>query len=273
MSKTTTINPSVQNSGSKGKKFAGLAAGVGAAGVAAAGVGMASAASPSNDETEPEPVEEMTQAEVPQETVSQTSHHTNTANHSPSPAQPSHQSDVTDHVIPEPQPVTIEETAQEIPEVENVTEEVETQEVEEIDPLNPGNETPDLPENTDTVNPDEIADAIIAEEMIDPEDIDMADVINFDEIGTVYTLDGESYTAAAFHDTLGNELMMVDIDGDDAFDVIIDHQGNVLAEVPGVVTVDDAELATSADDTYLAHSDTDHTDSLDPASIVNDLIS
>ncbi len=124
---------------------------------------------------------------------------------------------------------------------------------------------------TDTVNPDDIAEAIIAGEQVDPNDIDMANVVNFDEIGTVYTVDGESYTAATFHDAAGNQLVMVDVDGDDVFDVIADTDGNPIAEAPGNLTVDDAEINIADDGTYLAHND--NTDGTGTESIAQDLIS
>ncbi|MCM1140798.1 MAG: hypothetical protein NC453_19690, partial [Muribaculum sp.] len=129
---------------------------------------------------------------------------------------------------------------------------------------------------TATVNPDEVAEAIIAEEQVDPNDIDLADVVNFDEIGTVYTVDGESYTAAAFHDAAGNELVMVDVDGDDVFDIITDMEGNVLTDpqgnilAAGDVTVDDAEIGIADNHTYLAAN---NTDDFGDASLMNDVIS
>lgn len=121
----------------------------------------------------------------------------------------------------------------------------------------------------EVVNPDEVAEAIIAEEQIDPRDIDMEDVINFDEIGTIYTVEGESYTAATFHDAYGNEMVMVDLDGDNTFDVIADSNGNIVAEAPNL-TVDDAEIDIMDNNTYLAHDDT--TDDFGADTIADDII-
>jgi hypothetical protein len=143
-------------------------------------------------------------------------------------------------------------------------------------PSNPS-PTPNAGENitlsNQPVNPDEIADAIISENQVDPNDIDMADVINFDEIGTVYTVDGENHTAAIFHDNEGNELMMVDVDGDDVFDLIYDESGEAIAQVSGNLTVDDAQLNIADDNTYLAHNDNDTTSEIGAETIENDLIS
>ncbi len=125
----------------------------------------------------------------------------------------------------------------------------------------------------DVVNPDEIAEAIIAEEKIDPNDIDMTDIIEFDEIGTVYTVDGESYTAAAFHDTAGNDLIMIDVDGDNVFDVITDYDGNLIAEVPGNISVGDAQENIEEDDVYLAYdNELDNVDEYGQDSLAEDLM-
>lgn len=124
----------------------------------------------------------------------------------------------------------------------------------------------------ESVDPDEIAEAIIAEEEIDPNDIDMYDVINFDEIGTIYTVEGESYTAAAFHDVEGNNLIMVDIDGDNVFDVITDYDGNILADVPIEVTVGDVEEDIEDDTVYLAHDSSDNMDEYGTDSLTEDLL-
>lgn len=124
----------------------------------------------------------------------------------------------------------------------------------------------------ESVDPDEIAEAIIAEEEIDPNDIDMYDVINFDEIGTIYTVEGESYTAAAFHDVEGNNLVMVDIDGDNVFDVITDYDGNILADVPIEVTVGDVEEDIEDDTVYLAHDSSDNMDEYGTDSLTEDLL-
>lgn len=113
------------------------------------------------------------------------------------------------------------------------------------------------------VNPDEIAEAIIAETQIDPNDIDMNNVLVFDELGAVYTVNGESYTAATFSDNNGNQMMMVDIDGDSSFDIITDANGNPITDEYGFVadagnlTVDDVEMAISGGCEYLASDDSD----------------
>lgn len=130
------------------------------------------------------------------------------------------------------------------------------------------------------VKPEEVADVLIAESQIDPSDIDMADVINFEEIGTVYTVDGESHIAASYQDAAGNQLVMVDVDNDNVFDVIADSEGTPLTDaegnmiaVGGDITVDDAEINIADEGTYLASNDSDSLDDFGTDTIMNDLIS
>lgn len=132
-------------------------------------------------------------------------------------------------------------------------------------------ERPD-PVVDETVDPDAIADAIISEIQVDPNDLDMADVYNFDSIGTVYTVDGESYTAAAFHDASGSSYVMVDVDGDDTFDLIADSQGYPLSDAPGNITVDDVEMGISPETTYLAQNGNEREDGFGGADFMDDII-
>lgn len=134
--------------------------------------------------------------------------------------------------------------------------------------------TPDIIEE----DPEEIAEAIIREDEVDPNDIDMADIITFDEIGTVYTLDGESYTAASFHDMEGNQLAMIDVDGDNVFDIITDMDGNpIITEdgsflAAGNLTVDDAQMNIDASAGYMAANDDSVDDMFDDDSLLDDIL-
>ncbi|MDR0895743.1 MAG: hypothetical protein LBN06_10670 [Prevotellaceae bacterium] len=104
------------------------------------------------------------------------------------------------------------------------------------------------------INPDEVADAIIAEVQIDPNDLESEEIFNFEEIGTVYTVDGASYTAATFHAPTGEEFIVVDIDDDLEFDVITTPEGQYIADAGGI-TVSDAEIMTEDTNTYLASTE------------------
>ena len=102
------------------------------------------------------------------------------------------------------------------------------------------------------VNPDLIAQEIISGEEIDPDDIDMEDIVNFADVGTIYGADGQEYAAAIITDDWGNEMTVIDVNNDDEFDLVVDNYGNPVQEMPGHLNVSDAELAVNADAGYLA---------------------
>lgn len=141
---------------------------------------------------------------------------------------------------------------------------------EEMIGLDDGLDPASLPFPEEDVN--EIADAIISGSEIDPNDIDMEEVINFDEIGTVYTVSGEVYTAASFHGEDGNELLMVDVDGDEIFDVITTTEGELLAELNGELNVSDAEMMIYDEPVYLAQNELEQQSSTIIEDIVDDII-
>lgn len=290
MSTTQRINlPSQGGFDGKKKVVAGVAAGVAAAGAAAAGAVLM------NDDEEPvepiivdddDPMLHPEEPPIPEVNPGNTSggssatpssntggHHTSTPSNNTqsggSEPQPitdngggaaSVADPVVDPGVEQPVEVTIEEPA--------VTEQPEVQIESGSDVGTAQTETPQ-----EVVDPDQIAEAIISEEQIDPNDLDMADVVNFDEIGTVYTVDGESYTAAAFHDGAGNNLIMVDVDGDNVFDLITDYDGNVLADVLGNLSVGDAVENIEDDDVYLAYDpDTDNVDEFGADTLSDDIL-
>lgn len=137
-------------------------------------------------------------------------------------------------------------------------------------------------ENTtilDPVNPDEIAEAVISGDEIDPNDIEAEDIVAFDEIREVYTVDGESYTAAIFHTPDGEELAMVDIDGDDIFDIITTsdiendlYSGNAAYAGDLALSVSDAEIMINDDNSYLAHTEQDDVELPDGENFMNDIL-
>lgn len=254
---TTTINSQNENNGKK-KNIAGTAATV-AAGAAAGIAGTAFAQTLGEDVVE-EPVEVSDENQEDVQNVQEVQEAQGVNTQAPQSTQASGtQGSVTSTTsqTETPQPISSEtgsnDTGTEAP-----------QEV-----LNPENAS--TPASEEPINPEEIAEAIISEEQIDPNDIDMAEVVNFDEIGTVYTVDGESYTAATFHDAAGNQLVMVDVDGDNTFDVVTDMDGNVLANANNM-TVDDAEIGIADENTYLASNELDSTGDVSDDSIADDLL-
>lgn len=129
------------------------------------------------------------------------------------------------------------------------------------------------------VDPEDVAVAIIAGDEVDPMDIDTANVLDFHAITEVYDEDGGVYTAATFEDVNGNEMMMIDVDSDDTFDIIADANGSVLFDETGTaisaggITVGDAEMNIYGNDAYLASSDTDQTADYGADTLTDDLIS
>jgi len=187
-------------------------------------------------------------------------------------------------VVPEPTPVSVDEPVDEpvveptpIVESDLHHEEISGLPLIEEQPIpneEPENveEEPFIEEETVEEDVNEIADAIISGYEVDPDDIDRAEVINFDEIGTVYTVTGEVYTAASFHGEDGNELLMVDVDGDDIFDVITTTEGELLADVNGELNVSDAEMMIYDEPVYLAQNELEQQSSTVIEDIVDDII-
>ncbi len=287
---TTRINPSSGNTSNKKNSFATHAA----AAAAAAGIGVAGAMA-MEPEKEDIPTVDKDVEEVKEDTeaapASAAAH--NQGNHAApaaagSTAAAPHTTatdEAADETIDELQPVTGSEEESDGNIDDGNLEEIEHEIDEE---LMPGDDTvytddtvftEDTAFTEDVTATNDVAEAILAADEVDPADFDMAEVISFDEIGTVYTVDGEGYTGASFHDAAGNQLMMVDVDGDEVFDILTDMDGNSLLDengdmlAAGDLTVGDAELGIYSDPTYLAAGDADNIDDFGADTIAGDMIS
>ena len=106
------------------------------------------------------------------------------------------------------------------------------------------------------VDTDEIADAIIAEDLIDPYDYEPVDMLGSMEvldIGEMTLEDGSDVTVASF--TIDGDLYgMVDLNNNGEMDLVIDSQGE-SQWVAGIMTSDLEEHMTNPDE-YLAYDDT-----------------
>lgn len=81
---------------------------------------------------------------------------------------------------------------------------------------------------------------VIAEVEIDPDDIDLQAVVDFDQVGTIYTVDGDEFAAAhAFVD--GEDIVMVDTTNDGIFDSV-QIDGEVMEANLGGLNIGDAEV-------------------------------
>lgn len=112
-----------------------------------------------------------------------------------------------------------------------------------------------------TVNPDDVSDEILAADIIDPTDAQASDFpFEVGEIAQVYNVNGELETTTTITAEDGTEMVLVDVNGDQMFDVARDAYGNEV-ELGVVSTVSDMEMlhAQQQGDTtgYLAASDTD----------------
>lgn len=273
MSDTKKINSAKTESGHV-KKVAGQAATiVGSAGLGVAGTIFANSEFSDEEKTvvDAAAISEEGPEAVDQSNANQTSEIQSNESQS-NPTTSNSSAHPEPDVVEEIQPLTEEthDNGQNIPVEEPIH-------VEELHYEEPTDVSQNVSSN-EIVNLDEITEAIIAEEQIDPNDIDITDVVNFDEIGTVYTVEGDCYTAA-FHDTAGNQFVMIDVDGDNKFDIVTDEYGNPLEDENGELlsagnlTVDDAESDIYDNATYIAHNVADNTDDFDADSLVQDLIS
>lgn len=106
------------------------------------------------------------------------------------------------------------------------------------------------------VDTDDIADAIIAEDLIDPYDYEPVDMLGSMEvldIGEMTLEDGSDVTVASF--TIDGDLYgMVDLNNDGEMDLVIDSQGE-SQWVAGIMTSDLEEQMANPDE-YLAYDET-----------------
>lgn len=95
---------------------------------------------------------------------------------------------------------------------------------------------------TNTVNPDDVSDEILAADIIDPTDAEAGDFpYEVGEVAQVYNVNGELETVATITDENGAEMMLVDVNGDQMFDVARNAYGDEV-ELGVVSSVDDMQL-------------------------------
>jgi hypothetical protein len=220
---TTPLNSKPVGNGRKWTR-ASIAAAVAAGSITTEAANLLYSQLAQSHESEPtlESTPELTPDQVPEAVPDPTPHSSSTPN-----SNPAHN--------PSPNPVA-EPVPEPVPEPELITE----------PQPNPVIEPEPIPEPTpaSTAEPldpdDDIVDVIVEE--IDPQDIDTEDILLVDEIGTVYTVDGGELNAALIHDNQGNQAVMIDVDGDNVYDVIATPEGEVIAQVPGDIDESDVEL-------------------------------
>lgn len=112
---------------------------------------------------------------------------------------------------------------------------------------------------------DLVAQEVLDLQEIDPDDVEPDTVMAFEQMGTVYLIDGTEATAATFHMADGTEGTLIDTTGDGVFDTFEDEALTIEITNPELqFTVDDAQAAINSDQGYMAYDETtDHTDSYD----------
>ncbi len=169
----------------------------------------------------------------------------------PTPVEPEPVNPEPAPVNPEPNPVNPEPTPNPDPNP------IEPDPIEP-DPIAPGEIDIDgLPD----VDPDVVANNILTGEYVDPSDIE-AQNLAITNVGTIETVDGQVLNAAQFIGENGEQLYMIDVDGNNQYNLVADASGNIVGEIPGTLTVSDSEsllAENSGEGGYMAHGDTDNT--------------
>lgn len=236
-------NPLASKKSGNSKATMAATAGTGFAVGTAAGIGGSMAFASDKVEHNEDEVQEAVESQTTQtETQSTPQQHP----HRPNPPQNPEQEQATENNI-EVTPITETE-----PETTNTTGTTGT-----TSQTGQEQEIVELPEIEE--NPDDVVDEILAVEEIDPSDIDGMEVFQFNELTTVYTVDGQELTAATFQMDNGFEGMIVDVDGDGVFDDMATLDGYSVGQAP-LLTVDDVEMELNPSTEYLAQDDDiDHT--------------
>ena len=131
-----------------------------------------------------------------------------------------------------------------------------------VNPTTPPAETPvEVDPQVTVSDPGEIADAIIAGEEVDPNDLDGVSMLEFTDVEVVYDIEGNATTQATFIDYEGDMGVAVDLDGDGILDVAVyDDPQYGSYDINGAgFTV--AQAQEQAEDGYLAYDET--TDNVD----------
>ena len=119
---------------------------------------------------------------------------------------------------------------------------------------NPQTETVSSTETTDTADdiPEEIAEAIIKDE-IDNQDIDGETVISqIDGFSTAYGPDGSEVIVAIIHSPDGTEFLLADMDGDGLFSEIFTTDGEFVGSTETTITAGDLVEMADPSGGYLA---------------------
>lgn len=152
------------------------------------------------------------------------------------------------HEIPQEQEIVVDEPREP---------EITPQEPELID--EPADEPTEVVIEVESTE-DTIPEPVMPVEEIDPNDIDMADVIeDVSLVEVVYDINGNQMVVATAHNAEMGEFYLVDVDVDGDFDVILDSTGMPVMDLTGdndqLITITDLEAKITDD--YIPRSGID----------------
>ena len=273
---TQSINPYSENKGknnSNATKKAGIAAGV----VGVAGIGTATAYAVTNG-TEDVPVVEAEEMIPAEET----------------PIDGRREEAVRDNndTHKDPRGEAKADEAEDEPKPENESREDKPQEKPEAKPEEKSEDHGDDPKTQDeqyepteqelreyddnNLDPDTEVDKVLASEEIDQHGDNDATgemiIHDYEEVGMIYGQDGEAQMAAVAYDPNGNQVLLVDVDGDHMFDNAYYEDGSGVDVSALAINVGDAEFDAAAQDEYLANNG-ENTENFDGNDFSQDIIS
>lgn len=102
-----------------------------------------------------------------------------------------------------------------------------------------------------------VAEHILENDDIDPDDIDGMVNIEFQETDVLYTENGDEIPVAAVTTPDGGEYLLADVNGDRIYDVVYDMDGNLVSGVEAGLNTNDAQLALDENGGYIPISEDD----------------
>lgn len=101
---------------------------------------------------------------------------------------------------------------------------------------------PEHKPDSDPEPDDTLIDPVVPVEEIDPNDIDMADVIeDVTNVEVVYDVNGNEMIVATAHNSTVGEFYLIDVDVDGDIDVMLDAMGNMIPIEDQLITLTDID--------------------------------
>ena len=101
---------------------------------------------------------------------------------------------------------------------------------------------PEQKPDSDPEPDDTLIDPVVPVEEIDPNDIDMADVIeDVTNVEVVYDVNGNEMIVATTHNSTVGEFYLIDVDVDGDIDVMLDAMGNMIPIEDQLITLTDID--------------------------------